>query len=142
MRSHLKGFEVEHESEGTDGSLINKLETELINALEQLHPTRAPQNKLSSICTDVYERVWRGCVLCAYLLLSMCISLYADDICLFLFCSLHICCVRVVLALLHDFCVPPLRLQPSRQREWQTELQAQGSVNNKLIKTHNRHQRR
>lgn len=107
VRSRTKGFEVEHQSEGTDGSLISKLEPKMINALEQLHPTRAPQNKLSSIYMDVYERVWRGCVLCESLL-SMCISLYADDVCLFLFCPLHICCV-----------------QPSRQHEWQTELQVE-----------------
>lgn len=50
MRSHTKGFEVEHQSGGTDGSLISKLEMGMINALGQLHPTR------------VYERVWSGAV--------------------------------------------------------------------------------
>lgn len=57
MRSHTKGFEVEHQSGGTDGSLISKLEMGMINALGQLHPTRAPQNKLASVYIDVYERV-------------------------------------------------------------------------------------
>lgn len=75
-----------------------------------------------------YTRVCGSCVFCDSLLLSVCISLYADDICLFLLCPLH---VAFVMSLLH--CTtsapppipPPIRLQPSTQREWQTELQAE-----------------
>lgn len=62
MCSHTKGFEVEHQSEGTDGSLISKLEMGMINALGQLCPTRAPRNRLASVYIDVYERVWSGAV--------------------------------------------------------------------------------
>lgn len=71
MRSHTKGFEVEHQSGGTDGSLISKLEMGMINALGQLHPTRAPQSKLASVYIDVYERVWSGVVVSSTCLLLM-----------------------------------------------------------------------
>lgn len=94
MRSHTKRFEVEHPSRGTDGSLISKLEMGMINALGQLHPTRALQNKLASVYIDVYERVWSGVVFVVVHVSSGinargCLSLYADDICLFFFCPLR-----------------------------------------------------
>lgn len=148
MCSHMKGVEVEHQSEGTDGSLISKLGMEMINASEQLHHMRAQQT--SSMSIDVYEHVWRGCVLWGPLLLSKsCInasrhvaaspSMQMTSAWSFSVLSI---CIEKKKPLSH-LCVCSFSgFSPAGSvNEWQTETGSRGSVNNKLIKTHNRHQR-